>query len=122
MSSVADLVKALLTIVNGVKTHHWLTQKYGNHLAMDKLYSTLSEKVDKIVEISLALYPHKRSQNMQIVVPMPNPSSMGTLEFLDGCYSVLQNLHAATEKVELKNIYEECLGEIQNTIYLCRMQ
>lgn len=47
------LVKTCLEMNNHIKLFHWLSEKYGNHLALDELYSTLDEKIDKLIEVYL---------------------------------------------------------------------
>ena len=119
--SSAKLVETLLTLLNQLKSHHWTADKYGQHLATDALYGKFSENVDKLAEVSLALYPHTKMAKFSLPISMV-VGSKGTLPFLSDMHTALTTLHTATDRPEFKNILEEMLADTAQAIYLCRME
>ena len=119
-NSSKALVEAMLMLLNQLKLHHWTADKYGQHLATDSLYGKFSDNVDKIVEVSLALFPHKAAGAVNLGLSMM-VGSKGTKPFLEMMHKQLTAIHSSTDVPEFKNILEEMLSDTAQAIYLCRM-
>lgn len=48
-----ELVSELLSILNQIKIYHWKTKDYAAHMALDILYDSFTDNVDKVVEAYL---------------------------------------------------------------------
>ena len=50
------IVQHFMEMINTIKLYHWKTYSFPEHKNTDQLYSSLSEHVDKFVEVMLGKY------------------------------------------------------------------
>ena len=53
-------IQYFLNLLNQIKLFHWSVMKYSQHIALDKLYSSLSDNIDKFIEIYIGKFIIKR--------------------------------------------------------------
>ena len=44
-------IEYFLNLLSQIKLFHWSVMKYSQHIALDKLYSSLSDNIDKFIYI-----------------------------------------------------------------------
>ena len=119
----ADIIQYFLSIIAQVKLFHWSTTQYAEHIALDKLHGSLSDKVDSFVESYIGKYKKQPLKPFTIQTKAVSDAS-GITKFLEITNDQLANMHKVFEKEkapELVNIIEEMMSEIDTTMYLCKL-
>lgn len=111
-----------LGVLGQIKLFHWSVMKYTVHIALDKLHSELSDKIDKFVEIFIGKFNKQPLNNFDI--------TMTATSNCDNIFSYLETQRDNLKKIrktlnnttELQNIIDEMLGEIDQCIYLIKLE
>ncbi len=111
-----------LGLLGQIKLFHWSIMKYSVHIALDKLHSELSENIDKFVEIYIGKF-NKQPLN-KFTINMTATSDCDNLySYLDINRENLKKIRTSLNKTnELQNIIDEMLGNIDQCIYLIRLE
>jgi mevalonate kinase len=118
-----DIIQYFLGLIAQVKLFHWATMSYAKHKALDDLHGSLSEKVDSFVECYIGRYKKQPLKSFAVQTRAVSDTS-GLEKFLDATHEHLTSMHKAFDKekaTELCNILDEMLGEIDRTMYLCKL-
>lgn len=106
-----------------VKTFHWLTKSYPKHKATDKLYDSLSDNIDKFIEIYIGKYRRPTIKHETIAYKHMNDGEF--IAYLKKYIVFFEKdlLHyIKTSDTDLLNIRDEIVGNINQTLYLFTLQ
>lgn len=113
-----NLMKTMLEMVNQFKVYHFMTQSYAQHQAFGGLYDSMSDLVDKFMEVFMGKYGRPEGDAFQMNMKLSGDHT----ECLDQCASfllvALTNLLDGGRDTDLLNIRDEMLGEINRAKYL----
>jgi hypothetical protein len=111
-----------LSLLSQIKLFHWCAIKYSHHTALDKLYNSLSDNIDKFMEIYIGRF------NKQPIIPfnisMTITSDINNVHiYLNTQKEVLRKIRINCNKApELQNILDEIHGDINRTIYILNLE
>lgn len=111
-----------LSLLGQIKLFHWATMSYGNHKALDDLHGSMSDLVDKFVEVYLGRF---KKQPVKIFgIKMTATSDTSKLDkFLEGEREYLRKMHGQLKtSSELQNIVDEMMAELDKAVYLCNLK
>jgi hypothetical protein len=124
-ANVTQFLYNIFTFLNQIKLYHWQTRSYSRHIASDKLFSELVEKIDEFVETYMGRYKRmyiNEIPNMDMTLELENMNDeeMNTylrevvLEYFS------QDLRSLIDEndTDLANIKDEIIGKIHQTLYL----
>lgn len=111
-----------LGLLGQIKLFHWSTKKYSTHIALDKLHSSLSDNIDKFMEVYIGKYDKQPIQIFKI-----------NMEATSDCKIIMDFLLAQRENIkklrntlktanDLQNILDEILANINQSIYLINLE
>jgi len=111
-----------LGLLGQIKLFHWSVMKYSIHIALDKLHSQLSDNIDKFVEIYIGKF-NRQPLNTFIINMTASSDCNNILSYLDTQRDNLKKIRTSLNKTsELQNIIDEMLGNIDQSIYLIRLE
>ncbi len=111
-----------LGLLAQIKLFHWSIMKYSAHIALDKLHSELSENIDKFVEIYIGKF-NKQPLNKFTINMTATSDCVNLYSYLDINRENLKKIRTSLNKTsELQNIIDEMLGNIDQCIYLLRLE
>ena len=115
-------VKRMLESIHTIKLFHWKTKSYSTHKATDGLHGTLNELVDKFVEVLVGKYNLNLSMNDFKSLTINNLLDNAELEqFVKELCKYLSDMFFNTNETDLANIRDEILGELNQFLYLLRL-
>ena len=104
-----------------MKFYHWSTKSFARHSASDKFVSSLSDKMDRFIEVM------QGSEGKRILLPSKNDFSFVNetdtsiikvlKKFINWLSDELPN-HIKTHNTDLLNIRDDILADVNNTLYL----
>ena len=104
-----------------MKFYHWSTKSFARHSASDKFVSSLSDKMDRFIEVM------QGSEGKRILLPskskyvFTNETDESIIKVLKGFRSWLSNelaSHIKISNTDLLNIRDDILADVNNTLYL----
>lgn len=111
-----------LGLLGQIKLFHWSIMKYSIHIALDKLHSDLSDNIDKFVEIYIGKFNRQPLNKFMINMTATSDCS-NIISYLDIQRETLKKIRTSLNKTsELQNIIDEMLGNIDQAIYLIRLE
>lgn len=126
--SFDELVKSMLEVSIMVKLHHWNTMSYSTHKATDSLYDSLSDNIDKYVEVMLGKSngEYRINKNNYEKLKIKNISNNSSLEKqIKSFISELNKFHSKLDSVEysdVNNIKDEIIAELNKFLYLLTLK
>jgi DNA-binding ferritin-like protein len=126
--SFDDLVKGMLEVSIIVKLHHWNTMSYSTHKATDSLYDSLSDNIDKYVEVMIGKSngEYRINKNNYEKLKIKNISNNSSLEKqIKSFISELNKFHSKLDSMEysdVNNIKDEIVGELNKFLYLLTLK
>ena len=121
-TEIGEIAMILLSFRDQVKIYHWQTHSYARHKAADKLVETMTEQMDRFLETL------QGSRNLRMVVPKKRPyitfenQTDTTIVVLLNKFKKWLNTNLPDKLKpmdnDLKNIRDEILGSVNQSIYL----
>ena len=117
----------ILGCLNQIKIHHWFTNSYAEHKALQKAYENLDDIFDRLVEVYLG----KNGKDENIVSNYDiSVNGWSPTEPLDKYYenmrssliTYLRGIFNPEGDKDLLNIVDELEGEFNRIIYLLRLK
>ena len=110
-----------LGLLGQIKLFHWATMSFAQHKALDELHGSISDLVDRFVEVFIGKFKKQPLKSFKIT--MTAVSDMTKLDkFLESERETLRKMHGQLIKVsELQNILDEMMAELDKAIYLCNL-
>lgn len=115
----------LFRYLNAIKYLHWTTKVYAEHIALDSAYSSLSEHIDKFVEVYRGLKPEEKLELKNISFnENPKPQDYdNTLDFFkDLSHDFLNKIEKYNEQSSLESIIDDMENVIYQTLYLLGLE
>lgn len=126
--SFDELVKSMLEVSIIVKLHHWNTMSYSTHKATDSLYDSLSDNIDKYVEVMIGKSngDYRINKNNYEKLKIKNIANNSALEKqIKSFISELNKFHSKLDSIEysdVNNIKDEIVGELNKFLYLLTLK
>ncbi len=115
-------IEYFLNLLNQIKLFHWSVMKYSQHIALDKLYSALSDNIDKFIEIYIGKFNKQPISIFNISISISSDTS-NINNYLELEIEKIKKIRIALNKAtELQNIIDEILGNINQCKYLLNLQ
>jgi hypothetical protein len=126
MSSIKfekTLFQFFLGFIGQVKLFHWTTMTYSIHKALDDLHSSLSENVDKLIEVYIGKFDKQPIENMTINMTAETDTT-NLIIYLENQRENIKKMRNTAFKScsEIQSIMDEIMGSINTTIYLCKLK
>jgi DNA-binding ferritin-like protein len=126
MSSVKfekTLFEFFLGFVGQVKLFHWTTMTYSIHKALDDLHSSLSENVDKLIEVYIGRFDKQPIEKITINMTAETDTS-NLITYLENQRENIKKMRNTAFKScsEIQSIMDEMMGSINTAIYLCKLK
>jgi hypothetical protein len=118
-NNIGEITLILLSFRDEIKIYHWNTHIYARHKATDKLLKSLTELIDKFVEVLQGSRNERISINSQTKLKTYSDTEINTL--LDAFTHWLSNKldhFLKPNETDLRNIRDEMLAIINQTKYL----
>ena len=115
----ATIMEKFLGMLGQIKVYHWSTVSYSKHKALDELHGSLSDLVDKFVEVYIGKF--KKQPLKVFKISMDAHSDTTKLDkYLETERETLRKMHGQFGKTsELQNILDEMMAAFDQAIYLC---
>lgn len=117
--SQEHVVCFFLEMLNTIKLYHWKTFSYATHKATDDLFSSLSSKVDRFVEIMIGITNKRSNLLAKPSLSLDDMSSVrqfkSKIEYYKQCLSHKLKFPSSTDLVNLR---DEMLGDLNQFLYL----
>lgn len=121
-TEIGEIAMILLSFRDQLKIYHWQTHSYARHKAADKLVETITEQMDRFLETL------QGSRNLRMVVPkkrnyitFKNHTDTTIIALLKEFKKWLNtNLPDKLKPIDndLRNIRDEILGSVNESLYL----
>jgi len=117
------LMEYFIGLLGQIKIYHWSTMSYVIHKALDELHSNLSDNIDEVIEVYIGKYNRQPINKFEININA-NTDSSNILDYLE---LERENIRGIRNKYfksssEIQNIFDNMLGSISKTIYLCKLK
>lgn len=114
---INEIVKFLFTLQLLNKLYHWNTNSFARHKATDGFGDTLSDLLDKFVEVFIGRY--KLKPNVETINLLPQyTTDDGAITLFKTAKRYLEGLSNIITDSDLLNIRDELLAEVNKTLYL----
>jgi hypothetical protein len=131
ISGASDILRMLLHFQNQIRLYHWGTKLYPRHVASGELYEKVDSFNDKFVEIYQGKFNGGSLKGVvpfkyeSIVLEVNNIDDFLIIESLnefkiflaDDLYKWLSNMPHYSN-TDLKNLVDELMGNVNQTLYL----
>lgn len=119
-----NIIAEFLTIQQHIRIYHWTTSIYNQHVVSGKLYEKLDKLIDKFVETFLGKnkltsepFTIKVSNDINIVLLLNRFK-----QFLITDLELALNSKSIMKNTDLKNIRDEILGEVNQSLFLLKLK
>ena len=119
--TAGNIVVSLLMVKNTVKIYHFQTPSYARHKASDKLFATLTDKIDQFMEVLQGSWRVRIKLEPGISMPLMNTTDGNITTILEEFSSwLIQDLPKMLrpQDSDLMNIRDEILSSVSQTLYL----
>jgi hypothetical protein len=117
-----DIITEFLSIQQHIRIYHWTTSIYNQHVVSGQLYEKLDELIDKFVETFLG--KNKLTFEPFAITVSSNTNIVSLLNrFKQFLITDLElALNSGMKNTDLKNIRDEMLGEVNQSIFLLKLK
>ena len=114
-------IEYFLNLLSQIKLFHWSVMKYSQHIALDKLYSSLSDNIDKFIEIYIGKFNRQPISKFTISMSVSSDTS-NIINYLELEIEKIKKIRGSLNKAtELQSIIDEMLGNIDQCKYLLNL-
>ena len=120
-----DIIKVFFHMQHTIKLYHWQTIVFARHKATDDLLGSLSELIDKFIEVYIGRYQRpKFNKNLKINIDElsddddDNNSAVNMLKTYIKYMKYELPKYLDDDDTDLCNIRDELLGDLNKTLYL----
>lgn len=110
---MSNILKSFLQFQQQLRLYHWNTRKYPRHIASGDLYKKIDELIDKFIETLQG--QNGRIEYRKIVLSLRSINDKNILDTMKQFNVFLNRLDISND---LKNIRDEMVGTVNQTIYL----
>ena len=122
MSNIGQIAIYFTIMRDQMKFYHWSTKSFARHSASDKFVSSLSDKMDRFIEVM------QGAEGKRIVLPsnkhsFDNETDASIVKSLKVFREWLSDelpkyLNSKMDNTDLLNIRDDILADVNNTLYL----
>lgn len=118
--------KALFTFVlsflGQVKLYHWSTMSYIYHTALDQLHTSVSPKVDLLIETYIGRFRRQPLKEMKLNFDC-NTDTDNLFDYLIEQRETMKKMLGKFDTApEIQSIIEDMMIAIDKCLYVCRLQ
>jgi hypothetical protein len=116
-----DVVKVFFHMLMNLRLYHWQTGSYARHVVVGNLYDTLSDLIDKFVEVYMGRYGRPVLDDGSINISVKEMTDEKAHEYMQEYTYFLKkeiSKHLKSTDTDLLNIRDEMLGEFNKVLYL----
>lgn len=118
--TINKIVKLFFSVQLHVKLYHWNTTSYARHKATDQFLEKFSDNIDKFVEVFIGRFIIK--PNIEgIKIEQTFLTDSGIVNLLNSAKEALEGLDNIIKASDLINIRDEIIADINQTLYLLRL-
>lgn len=114
-NSEANIVLFLFRLQLATKMFHWQTSSFAAHMAADKLFGSITELTDSIIEQYMGVYGRPRMP-ANASVPVPNMTAAAMEKMLREGITYLRA--RMPRDSHLQNLRDELTGAMAKALYL----
>ena len=114
-----------LAFQHDIKLYHWTTLSYSRHKASDKLFSDLSDNIDKFVEIYIGIYGRPKFSKKELTNNYHIHNDKDIISCLDEFNNYLKTTifnFISKDNTDLLKIRDSIIGDINQTKYLFTLE
>lgn len=110
-------------LVGQIKLFHFSTMKYSIHKILDDFHESLSDLVDKLLEVYIGNYKKQPLEFFEITTTATT-NITNLISYLETEKEVIRGIRNKTFKTnsEIQNIMDEIVALFDRTIYLCKLE
>lgn len=116
-----ELLSNVLQISGQLKVLHWQTTSYAEHNAFDRIYDSLGDLFDKLIEVYSGKYERPKFGGVQDL-SFADYDSIKVDAFISAAEEFFVDAFMAEQDAELNNIKEEIVAELQQLKYLLTLK
>jgi DNA-binding ferritin-like protein len=117
-TSKKDVTIFFLELLNTIKIYHWNTYDYSAHKATDELYSSLSDNVDKFMEVYMGSTNQRISLSTKTSISLNNLNKNSMKFYIQKTINHLEKIKLPLQNTDLYNIRDEMLANLNQFLYL----
>jgi DNA-binding ferritin-like protein len=110
-----------LGLLGQIKLFHWSVKHYAAHVALDKLHSSLSEHVDKFMEVYIGKFELQPIEKFMITMNATSDCSNLCIYLQKQNENIKKIRSSLNKATELQNILDEMMGDINQCLYLLNL-
>jgi hypothetical protein len=118
ISSKKDVTIFFLELLTTIKIYHWNTYDYSAHKATDELYSTLSDHVDKFMEVYMGTTNQRIALGNRRSLALNDLNKASMRNYIQKSITHLEKIRLPPNNTDLYNIRDEMLGDLNQFLYL----
>ena len=123
---MSKLLTVFLSIQQQIRLYHWKTMSYSRHIASGQLYTSIDTLIDKFIETFQGKMDGKRIdyETISITLYSVNDNEMINIlkDFKEFLVSDVEKIVKGMSNTDLKNIRDEILAQVNQTLYLFSLQ
>jgi hypothetical protein len=116
-----ELLNNVLQIQAQIKVLHWQTESFSEHSAFDRVYESLGDLFDKLIEAYSGKYGRPKFGGMHNLA-VADYANVKVDAFIDGLHQFFESAFLADSDKELDNICQEITGELDQLKYLLTLK
>ena len=120
MTNIGHVALELVIARDQLKFYHWSTKIYARHSASDKIVSSLTDKIDRFIEVMQGT-EGKRMSLPNTKITFENHTDVTIVKYLKTfrdwlIYELPKYINESS--TDLLNIRDDILADVNNTLYL----
>jgi methenyltetrahydromethanopterin cyclohydrolase len=116
-----ELLSNVLQISGQLKVLHWQTTSYAEHNAFERIYDSLGDLFDKLIEVYSGKYERPKFGGVQDL-SFADYDSIKVDAFISAAEEFFVDAFMAEQDSELANIKDEIIAELQQLKYLLSLK
>lgn len=114
------IIQVFFHMLLNIKLYHWETKMFSRHKASDELHGSLSDLIDKFIEVYMGRY-NRPEFNGSFNIKVKELNDSNIIEVLHKYIKFLKHdisKYVKDSDTDLLNIRDEILAEFNKTLYL----
>jgi DNA-binding ferritin-like protein len=116
-----ELLANAIQIQGQLKVLHWQTESYAEHKAFGKIYESLGDRIDRLIEVYSGKYQRPKFGGVKQLT-FADYDNLKIDAFLESFEDFMNNSFMAQQDAELNNIKDEIVADIQKLKYLLTLK
>lgn len=116
-----ELLSNVLQIQGQIKVLHWQTESFAEHTAFDKIYESLGEKFDRLIEVYSGKYSRPKFGGVTELT-FADYDSIKIDAFIKTVIESFVDMFMAEQDAELANLRDEIVADLDQLKYLLTLK